>query len=79
MQKSPYLPSPLAVRLLCVGLIPIYATLLRLLYEVQCAAPFAPRLAAYFGGLLEYPVASLALLTGAVLLVDRAERSERGG
>ena len=78
MQKSPYLPSPMAARLLWVGLIPIYATLLRLLYEVQSAAPFAPRLAAYFGGLLEYPVASLALLTGAVLLIDRAERSEGG-
>ena len=76
MQKTTVFLSPMATRLLHSGALLIFASLLRLWYEVQTAAPFAPRLAAYFGGLLEYPLAALALLTGAVLLIDRAERSE---
>ena len=66
----------LALRVLHIGLILIYASLLRLLFEVQSAAPLTPRAAAYFGGLLEYPLAALVLLTGAVLLLGRAEREE---
>ncbi|MBQ8341021.1 MAG: hypothetical protein IJY22_01420 [Clostridia bacterium] len=73
--SSAVLLMPLARRVLHIGLLLIGASLLRLLFEVQSAAPFTPGAAAYFGALLEYPVASLALLTGATLLLDRAERA----
>lgn len=67
---------PRARRMLHTGLCLILLSLLRLLYEVHTAAPFTPGAAAYYGGLLEYPLAALALLTGATLMVDRAMRSE---
>ena len=66
--------APIAARVLHVGLVMIYASLLRLWIEVECAAPFTAAGANYFGGLLEYPVAALMLLTGAVLLLDRVAR-----
>jgi hypothetical protein len=66
--------APMAARVLYVGLVMIYASLLRLWLEVESAAPFTAARAAYFGGLLEYPVAALMLLTGAVLLLNRVTR-----
>ena len=72
-RNSPFL-MPLACRVLHIGLVLIYASVWYLLYQIDTHAPLSPGTAAYYGGLLEYPLASLALLTGAVLLFDRAER-----
>lgn len=68
--------TPLAGHVLHSGLFLIYLSLFRLLFEVQNAAPFPESRAVYFGRLLEYPVAALALLTAAVFLLDRAVRHE---
>lgn len=67
--------SPVAQRVLHIGLLLIYTSLFRLLIEVQVAAPFPTGIAAYYGEMLEYPLAALMLLTGTVLLFDRAEKS----
>ena len=76
--QKPFL-TPLAARVLHIGLVLIYLSLLRLLLEVQTAAPFHTGSAAYFGGMLEHIMAALTLLTGAVLLFDRAARADREG
>lgn len=73
-KKNSELLTPIAGRVLHIGLTMIYFSLFRFLFEVQAAAPFPSSKAAYFKDLLEYPIAALALLTAAVFLIDRASR-----
>ena len=59
------------------GGILIFAALLRLIFEIQSAAPFPAAIAERFGAMLEYPAAALALLTALAFLVDRVVRVEQ--
>ena len=74
-KRNKELLTPLAANVLHIGLTMIYFSLVRFLYEVQSAAPFPASRSAYFRGLLEYPVAALALLTAAVFLIVKFSRS----
>lgn len=69
--KQPFSLAPLAAKILGLGLLPIYASLLRLFFEVRAAGELTEAAARYWGGMLEYPVAALAVLTALTFLVDR--------
>ena len=77
-KNSSYIPNrgcilplaPLAYTLLRTGLPLILAVALRLLFEVSLRAPFSTATAAELGAMLEFPVAAIMLLTGAVLITD---------
>lgn len=70
--------TPIAERVLHVGLMLILTALIRLCIEVTTAAPYSAATAEDFGRLAEYPVAALALLTALTFLLDRVIRAERG-
>jgi len=70
-KTQPLFPlSPLAYTLLRTGLPLVLTVALRLLFEVVLRAPFSQATAAHLGAMLEFPVAAVMLLTGAVLLTD---------
>ena len=70
-KKRALLPlAPLAYTLLRAGLPLVLAVSVRLLVEVARRAPFSPATAADLGAMLEFPVAAVMLLTGAVLITD---------
>ena len=71
-QKRQFTLAPLAAKILALGLLPIYASLLYLLFEVRAAGELTEAAARYWGGMLEYPVAALAVLTALTFLTDRA-------
>lgn len=70
--KKQFTLAPLAAKILSLGLLPIYASLLRLFFEVRAAGELTEAAARYWGGMLEYPVAALAVLTALTFLTDRA-------
>ena len=70
--KKHFSLAPLAAKILSLGLLPIYASLLRLFFELRAAGELTEAAARYYGGMLEYPVAALAVLTALTFLADRA-------
>ena len=67
--------TPLSARILQAGLCLLYASALRLWWEIlKVGGGFSQATAARFGAMLEYPVAGLALLTAFTYLVDRVMR-----
>lgn len=81
MRKNEYFSfkkslTPTACRLLQIGLVLIYASLFRLIFEITSLAPFTAAKAEYFGRMLEFPVAALAVLTVATYLTDRVTRKK---
>ena len=68
--------APLAKKILNLGMIPIYASLLRLLWELRNIGTLTEAAARYYGAMLEYPVAALAVLTAATFLADRVAKHE---
>lgn len=69
-KKRRFRLSAPAVRIFALGFLPIFASLLRLLREIRAAGTLTEGTAAYYGKMLEYPVAALMLLTGGCLLAD---------
>ena len=70
--KRQFTLAPLAAKILGLGLLPIYASLVRLFFELRAAGELTEAAARYYGGMLEYPVAALAVLTALTFLADRA-------
>ena len=71
------LAKPARIILWC-GSPPILLSLLRLLWEVLARGEFTVNTARYFGGMLEFPLAALMLVTGGALLADvAAKRNDR--
>lgn len=59
---------------LSLGLPPILLCLFGILYQIEIGAPLTRAAANYFGGMLEYPVAALMLVTAGALIADLAWR-----
>ena len=68
--------SPLSKGIFCFGLSLIYLSLFRLIFEITAKAPFTAAMAEDFGKMLEYPVATLMLLTVFTYLTERVVRQE---
>ena len=66
--------SPLTRGIFYGGLSMIYASLFRLIFEIDTQAPFTAAKADAFGRMLEYPVAALMLLTVFTYLTERVTR-----
>lgn len=75
--ESKQLLTVKAKRVLHIGMVLIFASLFRLLYDISVSAPFPAAVAEDFGAMLEYPVAALMLLTVLTFLVDRVVRAEK--
>ena len=67
--------SPACRRLITVGSLPILASLFYCALEILRAAPLTEAKAAYFGGMLEYHVAAIALLTVGAFVAQRLLKS----
>ena len=57
-----------------VGYLPILVTALYILFTIPEKGVLTPAAAAYYGGMLEYPLAALAVLCGGALLAEAAVR-----
>ena len=68
--------SPLTKGIFCGGLLLIYASLFRLIFEITAQSPFTAAKAEDFGRMLEYPVATLMLLSLFTYLTERVMRQE---
>ncbi|MBQ8357641.1 MAG: hypothetical protein IJX39_07535 [Clostridia bacterium] len=66
--------SPMGSKIMRLGLVLIYLSLFRLIFEITASAPFTAAAAEDFGRMLEYPVAALMLLTASVFLVEKIMR-----
>lgn len=64
-----------AILFACVPL--ILLCLLGIIAELAVQPRLSAGAAAYYGGMLEYPIAALALLTGGVLLAERISADAR--
>lgn len=72
--KLPQL-APLAAKVLGLGLFLIYAVVFRLIFELTADLPLTEAAANRYWGMLEYPVAALAILTAATFLIDRVMKN----
>ena len=66
--------SPVTRRFFCAGMVLIYLSLFRLIYEITALVPFTAAKAALFGRWLEYPAAALMLLSCSAYLIERVIR-----
>ncbi len=66
---------PAKLILLCC-LPPIFACLFGIVWLVRANAPLTGATAVYFGGMLEYPVAALAIVLAGAVIADLAWRRD---